>query len=289
MPFRLAHLSDAHIGPLPRPRAHELFGKRLTGYINWRNGRDRAHDMGVLARIVADIRAHAPDHVAMTGDIVNIGLPAEYPLARKWLETLGDASDVSFTPGNHDAYVRGTMPDLARAFAPWTAGDDGVNAYPYLRMRGNVALIGLSSGVPTPPFIASGELGAGQRARLAAMLEETGRARLARVIHIHHPPHRSGAPAARGLRDARALEALVRRHGAELVLHGHNHRASAARIGATPVVGVPSCSAIKGTLGHHAAWNMVSVERRGEAWHVAVQARGLLPGGGIGDLGPVAL
>ena len=29
--FRLAHLSDPHVGPLPRPRLRELVGKRVTG------------------------------------------------------------------------------------------------------------------------------------------------------------------------------------------------------------------------------------------------------------------
>ena len=80
MTFRLAHLSDAHIGPIPRPRGRELIGKRLTGYLNWRR-RGRIHNMDVLARIVADLRAQNPDHIAMTGDILNIGLPAEFPFA----------------------------------------------------------------------------------------------------------------------------------------------------------------------------------------------------------------
>ena len=139
MTFLLAHLSDAHIGPLPRPRTRDLIGKRLTGYVNWRR-RGRLHDMTVLRRIVEDMRLQAPDHIAMTGDILNIGLPAEFPFARAWLETLGPPHDVSFVPGNHDAYVRSSMPHLAETFAPWAAEvgvDDGLPfAFPYLRRRG---------------------------------------------------------------------------------------------------------------------------------------------------------
>ncbi|MBM3607027.1 MAG: metallophosphoesterase, partial [Alphaproteobacteria bacterium] len=74
MSFVLAHLSDAHIGPLPKPRLRELLGKRLTGYINWQR-RNSIHNMDVLGGIIADIHRHAPDHIAMTGDIMNIGLP----------------------------------------------------------------------------------------------------------------------------------------------------------------------------------------------------------------------
>ncbi len=88
MSYLLAHLSDAHIGPLPRPRTRDLLGKRITGFVNWRK-RGRLHDMAVLAPIVADLHAQAPDHVAMTGDILNLGLPSEFPFARAWLETLG--------------------------------------------------------------------------------------------------------------------------------------------------------------------------------------------------------
>ena len=106
--FLLAHLSDPHVGPLPRPRRRELIGKQVTGYLNWTRSRSRIHDMAVLEQIVTDMRAHHPSHVAMTGDIANIGLPAEFQLARNWLETLGAPEDVSFVPGNHDAYVRGS-------------------------------------------------------------------------------------------------------------------------------------------------------------------------------------
>ncbi len=73
--FLLAHLSDPHVGPLPRPRRRELIGKRVTGYLNWTRSRSRIHDMAVLAQIVTDMKAHHPNHVAMTGDISNLGLP----------------------------------------------------------------------------------------------------------------------------------------------------------------------------------------------------------------------
>jgi 3',5'-cyclic AMP phosphodiesterase CpdA len=154
--FRLAHLSDAHIGPIPRPNLAELLGKRVTGYVNWLYKRGAQHDMGVLGRIVADIKAQAPDHVVMTGDIVNIGLPAEIALAKDWLASLGAPGDVSFTPGNHDAYVASVTNLVHDVFAPWTSSETEGEGFPYLRRRGGVALIGLDTGVPTAPFVASG-------------------------------------------------------------------------------------------------------------------------------------
>ncbi|MGZ3311328.1 MAG: metallophosphoesterase family protein, partial [Xanthobacteraceae bacterium] len=108
--FVLAHLSDPHLGPLPAPRWRELLGKRATGLINWRRKRHRIHRGDVLARIVADIKGQAPDHVAVTGDLVNISLPGEYPPARDWLAKLGPPHDVTLVPGNHDIYVGGAAP-----------------------------------------------------------------------------------------------------------------------------------------------------------------------------------
>ena len=182
--------------------------------------------MGMLARLVEDIAAQRPDHVAMTGDIVNIGLEGEFALARQWLEGLGAPHDVSFSPGNHDAYVKSAMPHVASVFAPWTTSEEDGDDYPYLRRRGDVALIGLSSGVPTAPFVASGRLGERQCEALAVLLDKTKAEGLARVVLIHHPPHRGGARRLRGLQDAERAEAVIARHGAELVLHGHNHKLS---------------------------------------------------------------
>ena len=295
MSFTLAHLSDAHIGPLPRPQRHELVGKRLTGYLNWTRARVHAHDMSLLAALVADMKAQQPDHIAMTGDILNIGLKAEYPLARAWLETLGTPQDVSFVPGNHDAYVKSTMPDLAATFAPWTKGDQGEAGYPYLRLRGNVALIGLCSGVPTPPFIASGRLGRQQCETAAKLLAEAGRAGHVRVVLIHHPPQHDSASFGRALTDAADFEAVIRRIGAELIIHGHNHRLSVAHMEGpdrrVPVVGVASASAIRGTPEHRAGYHLFEIGGTAKEPRIMGRIRGIAPGGKgeIGDLGPIRL
>src|SRR5690606_41949448 len=72
--FRLAHLSDAHLGPLPDVTYRELASKRAVGYINWqRNRRRHMHD-SVIDTIVADVRASGADHIAVTGDLVNLAL-----------------------------------------------------------------------------------------------------------------------------------------------------------------------------------------------------------------------
>jgi 3',5'-cyclic AMP phosphodiesterase CpdA len=265
--FILAHLSDPHVGPLPRPRRHELIGKRITGYLNWTRSRSRAHDMAALGQIVADMKMHHPNHIAVTGDISNIGLPAEFQIARNWLETLGAPEDVSFVPGNHDAYVRGSLPYLART---------------------------LSSGVPTPFFIASGYLGRRQLQTAGRLLLETARQGFVRVVMLHHPPHSSASRLGRGLVDARAFAAVIRSAGAELVLHGHNHKLCLTRMegprGPVPVAGVPSASAIRGTRHQRAGYHLFEITGSGQDCKIAARARGLLPGTAVaGDLGPLVL
>ena len=220
----------------------------------------------------------------MTGDISNLGLPAEFQLARNWLETLGAREDVSFVPGNHDAYVRGSLPYLARAFAPWTTGEPSASeVFPYLRIRGEVALVGLSSGVPTPLFIAAGYLGRRQLQAAERLLVETGRRGFVRVVMLHHPPQTAASQLGRGLVDAGGLAALIRRAGAELIVHGHNHRLCLARMdgpkGLVPVVGVPSAS------GHSrdAAFSRRIPSLRDQRRRDQLQNRGPRPGAVAGD------
>ena len=51
--------------------------------------------------------------------------------------------------------------------------DDGVEGFPFVRRRNNVVLIGLSTGVPTAPFLATGWLGTGQLIALTAALKNS--------------------------------------------------------------------------------------------------------------------
>ena len=72
--FTLAHLSDPHLPPLPSPRLSELMGKRAFGYLNWTRNRHRYHRRDVLDVLMSDLQAQVPDHIAVTGDLVNLGI-----------------------------------------------------------------------------------------------------------------------------------------------------------------------------------------------------------------------
>lgn len=280
MTFLLAHLSDPHIGPLPKLPWHALANKRLTGALNWHRARSGIHDMAVLDQIIADIQAQHVDHVALTGDLVNVGYPPEFPIAASRLRPLGGPQDVSIIPGNHDAYIRDSLSAMMRQFGAFMAGDEpAAEPFPYLRKRGPIALIGVNTGVPTAPFMATGSVGAAQEGRLAALLAATRRAGLFRIVMIHHPPLRKGVKFGRGLTDARRFETMLAEEGAELVLHGHNHRFSLAEArgpqGPIPVLGVGSASAVPGTARHLAEYNLIRIEAE-RTKPIVIERRGLI-------------
>src|SRR5476651_2093430 len=157
--FTLAHLSDPHLPPLSAARFRDLTGKRALGYLNWTRNRHKFHRRDVLDTLVSDMQAQAPDHIAITGDLVNLALEAEFAPSRAWLESVGAADRVTVIPGNHDTYVRVTRHRFAEAWGSYLDSDvaqGGGGAFPSLRRRGPLALISVSSAVPTPPLMATG-------------------------------------------------------------------------------------------------------------------------------------
>jgi len=278
MAFTLAHFSDPHLPPLPKPRLKELAGKRVLGYLNWTRNRHKYYRREVLDTLVRDLHAHAPDHIAVTGDLVNLALPAEFAPAQAWLQSVGRPDLVTAIPGNHDAYVRATRHRFAEVFSDYVRGDEPESqGFPFLRRRGPVALIGLSSAVPTAPFMATGTLGRAQIAALERILVSLSTEQVFRVLLVH-PPLRSDSRPKR-LTDSAPLIALLNKHGVELILHGHDHIHSTMWFdgpdGRIPSIGVPAASAL--ARGRHpaAAYNLYTIERDGNAWRCEQTSRSI--------------
>jgi 3',5'-cyclic AMP phosphodiesterase CpdA len=292
----IAQLTDVHLAPLAGfgPRYWNV--KRGLGYANWIRKRRYAHLSTALDSIVADLLAQAPNHIAVGGDLCNIGLPQEHIAGLRWLESLGPPSRVSVVPGNHDIYCSiGRDPGVGRWAAHMTSDAQGARlagdaaSFPFVRVIGNVALIGVNSAVPTPPAMAWGLVGDEQLARIAAALARARDAGLFRLVMIHHPPLPGQASPARGLKDAEALQQVLVEKGAELVVHGHNHKNMLAWLqgasGPIPVVGAPSAS-----LGRRykeeplARYNLFRIEGTAP-WMVELVGRGLAqPGGQVVEI-----
>src|ERR1700746_3711291 len=169
--FTLAHLSDLHLALTPKPS--ELASKLALRYLNWLRKRKYIHRPEVLAALTRNLQTQSAEHIAVTGDLTNFSLPGEYAWARRWLEAIGDPNDVTVVPGNHDVYVRSVEEFPAKFWGDYMRGDDGLDRFPFIRRRGKIALIALSTGVPTGPFMATGRLGQSQLGRLAEALEQT--------------------------------------------------------------------------------------------------------------------
>jgi len=276
--FKLAHLSDPHLPPLPKARLVELAGKRALGYLNWTRNRRKYYRREVLEALVADMQAQAPDHIAVTGDLVNLALEAEFAPARTWLRSVGEPHGVTAIPGNHDAYVRKTRHRFVESFGEYLRGDEASgDTFPFLRRRGPIALIGLSSAVPTPPFMATGTLGRRQLEALERMLIALASEEAFRVLLVHHPLRSDSRP--KRLTDSAPLLSLLKKHGVDLVLHGHDHVHSTDWFdgpdGRIPSIGVPAASAL--ARGRHpaAAYNLYEIERDGNGWRCEQISRGI--------------
>lgn len=207
---------------------------------------------------------------------MHVGLPSEIEAAGRWLRELGPPARVMLVPGNHDIYAEDSWPAAIAAWNSYlgirTAADAAVDSgFPVVRSLGDagaaVSLIGISSARPSPLFMAHGRLGADQRARLEAQLDRDD---AFRCVLIHHPPLPGMVSWRKGLQDARALSAVLARHGAELVLHGHVHCNSALiGPGGARIFGTASASSADPLAG--AAYRCFEVTRNAVGWQVTMR------------------
>jgi 3',5'-cyclic AMP phosphodiesterase CpdA len=278
--FTLAHFTDVHLSPITgfTPRYWNL--KRGLGFANWQRGRKGVYARETVERLIADAKTLRADHIAITGDLINLGLPAEYEAAHSWLKTVGPPERVTVIPGNHDIYssLHGDT-GIAR-WAEYMGGDADTHAFPFVRRFGSIALIGLNSAIETPPFVASGRLGPDQIEVARDLLERLADDGLVRVVLIHHPPLPGLAEARRGLRDAKLFKRMLEKSGAELILYGHNHKSETTWIdtamGPLAVIGGASASVSKvHNREELARYNLFTFFGTGQGLRVRQIVRGL--------------
>lgn len=271
--FQIAHLSDPHLPLAEYPALDEIRFKRLLSLLSWTLKRRHLHKAAPLARVMDDIRRFQPELVALTGDLTNLGLRSEFRRARQWMEEQA-LPPALLVPGNHDALIRQNPAGKAALWADWLKTG---TSFPSLLVKDHIALIGVNSAVPTRPFFASGKIGAAQAERLRAVLLKAGQDGLCRVVLIHHPPVANLVSRRKGLDDMDLFQSVLRDAGAELVLHGHSHRATLACIPHTeiPVVGTTSASHSAGSPDTAAGWNAIAVHPQAGHWAITVLRREL--------------
>jgi 3',5'-cyclic AMP phosphodiesterase CpdA len=292
MAFRFLHTSDIHFLDLEGVPPWRFIGKRITGGLNLWLHRGRMHDVALFDRMAELLPELDVDRVVVTGDLTNLSLEPEFELSRRKLEALPVACTV--IPGNHDTYTRGSARDelFERYLGHLMDGErlDGerypfMERYPMVGPTGpegivgptgpegmvgpqrGVALIGVSTAVPTPPFDATGRCGPGQLDRLGRLLDAAAGEKLARVVLIHHPPVAGVSKPHKKLVDLEAFGRVIAEHGAELVLHGHEHVRIETRLpgphGDVPVHGAASATSLSATPRREASFSIYEVSPTG--------------------------
>jgi 3',5'-cyclic AMP phosphodiesterase CpdA len=257
--MRLAHFSDLHLLSGEGARFLQLMNKRWIGAMNLITNRGRHYHTRAFEDMIVDLNAQGIDHILCTGDVTNLALEKEFRFARERFDRIAlGPREVTVLPGNHDAYVAEGIGLFAALFADYATTDPGWEFtdadradehddlhWPIVRVRGELALVGVSTSRATPWFTAYGRVGPGQLARLSRVLVDPRLAGKVRVVAIHHPPAGKRAQSRiRGLRDHEDFAAVIRQAGAELVVHGHEHRDMTESLpgpdGPVAIRGVPS-------------------------------------------------
>ncbi len=287
--FVVAHLSDPHLTTLEGVNPRDLLNKRILGYLSWRLHRRNEYRGEVLEALVKDLKNRSTDHVVITGDLTQIGLPQEFQQVSRWLAAFGKPYDITIVPGNHDCYVRESWQRTFALWAPYMDADSNTASadqatFPSYRQRGPLALIGLSSAVSSPPFFATGELGVTQLDRLDSLLATASEQGLLRVVLIHHPPVPGTVVSRKRLTDEHALFEVLAHRGAELILHGHAHKSHDQQLstpqGDIPVIGVTSASAMGSKPGRQAQYHLYRFIHKEGGWRLEIEVRGLVQGEG---------
>ena len=205
--------------------------------------------------------------MVVTGDLTNLSLRPEFELARAILDGIPLGSEqVTVIPGNHDVYTLGALQQklFRQLFAPY-ASSDGEPAveFPLVRVRGEVAIVGLSTALPSPPPLADGWLGAAQ----LDALDDGARVARRQVPRRWRCTIRRTPTATRscaGCATVGALQQVLARRGCELILHGHEHRdlrvTLPGRDGPIPVIGVGSGTYDDVRADRRARYNVYTIE-----------------------------
>lgn len=236
--MRFAQISDIHVpdfeGVIPR----DFMGKRLTGAINLLTHRRNAHPLPITERLLEDVIDQKLDHVVVTGDVTNLSLPGEFQRAAKLLRIIGGYDALTVIPGNHDVYTQGAEKQnrFMSYFGDVLFGPlvpEAERRFPAIKVFPGLVIAALSSAVPTPPFMAWGQVADEQLDRMVSALSAPEYDACFKVVLVHHHLHEESSRWKRhsaGLRNANAVIDRCFQVGVDLLLHGHTHLAHKMQI-----------------------------------------------------------
>lgn len=253
--LRIAHFSDTHVLSIKGTTLRQFLNKRFTGGVNLLFNRAKHYRVEVFEALLDAVIEAKPDHSLCTGDLVNLALAPEFERVNELLSSRFTDASLTLVPGNHDYYTKeaALAGDFEQTFHSYLPNELNLRVqdthYPVSRIIGEVCVIGASTAIPTPSFMATGEIGEAQRKQIAQGISMARAQSLFPLLMLHHPlfpePKRR-LDQTRRLKDADELMALIDHPDCapDLIIHGHNHeykRQALPRSGA-PVLQVGSAS-----------------------------------------------
>lgn len=280
--MKIAHISDLHLTSLDNIAWTELLNKRILGYLSWQHKRRHTHKREILDKLLEFIRQDRPDLLTITGDLTHIGTAQEYTQVQEWLNSAAKDFNILLVPGNHDCYAAASNEytlDTWKQFYPDTAGYNSHDNFPSVLIENNIALIGINTALPTAPFLATGKIGEQQLNRLIELLDKTKSQGLFRLLMLHHGPVPGTYKKRKRLVDEDKFVQVIKKHGAELILHGHGHESVENFIDTgmnkIPTLGVPSASALATHKHPGAGYNLYDIEQTEQGWNIQRQSLSL--------------
>lgn len=225
--IRLAHISDVHISSPWQTLPRMFTSKRLMGGMNMLLFRRRELRNATFPLVLQHIQQQSPDLVLLTGDISTTALPHEFAHAQILLDPVIKQDKLVTIPGNHDVYTARAQQQgrYELYFSSFHGEPNAELPYPFVRrLDDKLTIIGLNSCVPTGLSGSWGILDEAQLTRLPELLLRYKDS--FRVIMIHHflqDKHGTPGLPRRGLRNRNDFLRILKKYGAEMILHGHEH------------------------------------------------------------------
>ena len=229
--MKIGHISDIHWLDTTGARPLDFLNKRLSGAFNLLVGRAKKHSKETAKLALETLKDKAVDHLIVAGDLSNLALPGEFSAVKSVLNTYFEDTQMTIVPGNHDFYTRESL--KARRFEQMIYAkrpgdlDLGTDAvWPFVDIRGDVALIGLNSAQPRPWFVAAGRLGETQLEALEHALARPELSGKFKIVVLHHHLFQvvmTPGESLRCLEDRERLLDICQKGGVGLIVHGHNH------------------------------------------------------------------
>jgi Icc protein len=242
---RIAHLSDLHLLE-DEHRQRDAAGRLRLSFLSFFRRLDQQDRRRRLRTAIEAYKASGAEHLVVTGDLTEDGTQAQFEvLASVFLDSGLDPREVTFTPGNHDAYVDAAafMRALAGPLQPFARTSRPGSVL----VRDDVVIVPVSTAIKQPIARAAGAISDEQLQHLdviAASLKDSGRAI---VLAQHHQPFAHTVAAVNwvdGLQNHAPMRGLLRRYAQLHVLHGHRHRSSDRPVtedGPARVFGTTAC------------------------------------------------